>query len=249
MNNNKQTYVWGIPTRLFHWLLFISLVGAYIAEEESLTVHVALGYSAGILISFRFLWGMIGPRYSHFRDFPVGMKSIIEFLKRIGKPTDNYTGHNPPASLVMLGIMIMVIFVAATGSATLAQEGGIGLLKSFNLPSDIEFKELHESCVQILIGLVVFHLLGIILDLFLHKSNSALKSIFSGYKTGVNSEDIKLNLFQKFFAFSWFIVPAIALFVTITGPPIQLNEHEGKGESTEMNDAQGNDDESDNEDD
>ena len=245
MQNKTRTYVWAIPTRLFHWLLFISLVGAYIAQEENLTLHVALGYSAGILIAFRFLWGIIGPRYSRFRDFPIGMKSIIIFFKSIGKSNENFTGHNPPASLVMLGIMIMVIFVAVTGSATLAQEGGLGLLKSFNLPSNIEFKDIHEACVQILILLVVIHLLGITLDLFLHKSNSALKSIFSGYKTGVNKEDIKLNMFQKIFAISWFIFPVIAFYITITGPPIQLNENGHKEDPTEMNDIQGDEDESD----
>lgn len=249
MKDNKQTYVWGIPTRMFHWLLLISLVGAYIAEEENLTVHVALGYSAGILVVFRFLWGIIGPRYSHFSDFPIGFKSIIEFTRRIGKSDSQYAGHNPPASLIMLGILAMVIIVALTGSATLAQEGGMGILKSFNLPANVEFKEIHEVSVQILIGMVIIHLSGIMLDLFLHKSNSALKSMFTGYKTGVSTEDIKLNVFQKLFAFGWLLAPAIAFYLTITGPAVQLDENESKSKSTKLKDNKGDSEKSDDDDD
>jgi cytochrome b len=78
-------------------MLAISLVGAYIVEEDFITLHVAFGYTAGILILFRLIWGIAGPKYSHFRDFPMGVKSITGFIKGFGKPGNVYAGHNPPS--------------------------------------------------------------------------------------------------------------------------------------------------------
>jgi cytochrome b len=239
MKKEASTYVWGIPTRLFHWMLVVSLVGAYIAEEDYLTLHVALGYTAGILILFRLIWGLIGPRYSHFRDFPVGVKSFTAFFKGFGKPVNVYAGHNPPASLVMLGIMFIVALVAFSGMMTLSQEGGQGPLKSLTLPAGIEFKEVHEFWVQVLIGLAILHLVGLIADLIIHKSASVLKSMFTGYKTGVEAENAEMNGFQKFFSFVWIVAPLVAFYLTITGPPVQLKDDEGEDGSTEMVDDDG----------
>lgn len=242
MENKIRTYVWGIPTRLFHWMLVVSLVGAYIAEDDFLTLHVSFGYAAGLLIIMRLCWGLIGPQYSHFRDFPIRIHSIVGFLKGLGKSDKVYTGHNPLASLVMLGIMLMVVFVVFTGLLTLNQEGGQGLLKSFTLPAGIEFKEVHEACVQILIGLAILHLLGIISDLIIHKSASVLKSMFTGYKSGIAAKDAELNIFQKIFSVVWIAAPLLAFYLTATGPPLQLKEEEGEGESTEMYDNEGDED-------
>lgn len=234
MEKETKTYVWGIPTRLFHWMLLISLVGAYIAEEDFLTMHVSFGYTAGILIFFRLIWGLIGPKYSHFRDFPISVKSILDFTQNLGKPGNVYAGHNPFASIVMLGIMLMVVLVVISGMLTLNQEGGQGLLKSLTLPTGIEFKEVHEVFVQILIGLVILHLIGLITDLIIHKSPVVLKSMFTGYKSGVEAEDSKMNGFQKLFSVIWIVAPLVAFYATISGPPIQLKDEDKENESTEM---------------
>jgi len=243
MENKTRTYVWGIPTRLFHWMLVVSLIGAYIAEDGFLTLHVALGYAAGLLIVMRLCWGLIGPKYSHFRDFPIRINSIVSFLKGLGKSDKVYTGHNPLASLVMLGIMLMVVFVVFSGLLTLNQEGGQGLLRSFTLPAGIEFKEVHEVCVQILIGLTILHLIGIISDLIIHKSASVLKSMFTGYKSGIAAKDAELNTFQKIFSVVWIVAPLLAFYLTATGPPLQLKEEDGEGESTELYENESDEDE------
>jgi cytochrome b len=215
-------------------MMVISLVGAYITEDDFLTLHVAFGYSAGILIIFRLIWGLIGPKYSHFSDFPMGIKSIVGFIQKMGKSGNVCAGHNPLASLVMLGIMFMVILVALTGTLALNQEGGQGLLKSFTLPIGIKFKEIHEVCVQILIGLTILHLLGLIADLIMHKSPGVLRSIFTGYKSGVEAEDSKMNGFQKLFSAVWIVAPLFAFYTTFTGPPVQLENEDKENGSNEM---------------
>ena len=69
-----KTYIWSLPTRFAHWLVFLALVIAYFlgGEEEYINAHTALGYLAGILILFRIAWGIVGPRYSSSAIFRLG---------------------------------------------------------------------------------------------------------------------------------------------------------------------------------
>lgn len=233
MKSESKTYVWGVPTRLFHWLLVISLAGAYIAVENNITAHVALGYMAGLLMIFRLIWGLVGPAYVRFRDFPVGVRSIKQFLSDIRGNGQKHAGHNPAASLVMIGIMLMVVMVVFSGLMTLSQEGGQGVFKSVGVPAGIEFKEVHEFWVQVLIALTVLHLIGLIVDTILHPQTGTLKSMFSGYKTGISGENASMSGFQKFFSFVWIAAPLLAFILTITGPPVILNEGEEESQSTE----------------
>lgn len=223
MKNDVRTYIWGLPTRAFHWLLVISLTGAYIAEEANLTVHVAFGYMAGILIIFRLIWGLTGPVYARFADFPIGIKSITGYLTGIRRNGNKYAGHNPLASLVMLAIMVNVLLVIFTGMMTLGQEGGQGLFKTAATQSGIEFKEVHEFWVQVLIALVVAHLAGLIADTVLHPGTGTWLSMFSGYKKRMEARNSSMNMFQKIFSFVWIIAPLVAFFLTINGPAVTLN--------------------------
>ena len=53
----SRILVWDLPLRVFHWLLAISFVGAFLtAESERVRdVHVVLGYTVLGLLAFRLL--------------------------------------------------------------------------------------------------------------------------------------------------------------------------------------------------
>ena len=55
-----------LPMRLFHTIMAISFLGAYItAESERFRLlHMSLGYTLFALVIFRILWGILGPRQS-----------------------------------------------------------------------------------------------------------------------------------------------------------------------------------------
>jgi len=236
--NTSKTYIWTIPTRIFHWMLVVSLVGAYIAEEDFITTHVAFGYSAGALIIFRLLWGIVGPMHSRFSDFPMGIGSLRKFASSFTGHSKPYAGHNPAASWVMLAIIIDALLLVCSGLLTLAQEGQQGLFANLPLAAGIEFKELHEVFFQSMVVLVIAHLAGLVVDFIWHKSQSALTSMFTGYKNGVDGHDVKLNGFQKLLAFFGVAVPLAAFLTILSGPPVLLNE-KGEGEKTETPGNQG----------
>ncbi len=196
-----KTYIWSLPTRIFHWLLVIGMVAAYIlsGEEELLNFHSSVGYMVGILIIFRIIWGFVGPKYSRFSDFPIGVNSLKKFAANMKESKSQSPGHNPAASVVMLGIIIFSLIIVVSGILLLASEGqGLFAFVQTGLSED-SLKEIHEIAVNILIGLVIAHLLGNIVDFIFNKKAGTLLSIFTGYKN-IDAEGIKLNSFQKIVA-------------------------------------------------
>lgn len=219
----KNTFIWGIPVRIFHWLMVISLVIAYaIAGDDFLVLHVSFGYFVGVLVLFRIIYGFIGPKYANFNDFPVSPKSISSFIKSKGKDKI-YFGHNPLASLVMLLIFCSVLLVVVTGTLNLAAEGQ-GFIQINGLNDDL-VEELHELAVYLLMALVVMHLLGLIVDSRLHPKHETTLSIFTGYKQ-VDAENSKSNLFQNIFSFLWILIAVITFFYVINSNKIKTEEKE-----------------------
>ncbi len=228
-----KTYIWSLPTRLFHWLLVAGMVAAYLLgeEEELLSVHSAVGYAVGILIVFRIIWGIAGPKYSRFRDFPVGISSLKSFISDMKGSKNQSPGHNPAASLIMLGIILFTLLIVVSGTLLLASEGQ-GFFSSFSIGmSSDSLKEVHEIAVYIVIGLVIVHLLGNLVDFIFHKETGTLQSIFTGYKN-IEGESVKLTSFQKILAAIGIILALAIIPYTLLNqkidPKNEGSEQQGK---------------------
>jgi cytochrome b len=192
-----KTFIWTWPTRLFHWLLVISLLVAYFVsdKEGKLQVHLLAGYWVASLVLFRLIWGFIGPLYAQFRHLPLDTDLTLKAQQK-GKKI--YAGHNPIASLVMLGMLGMLLLIILTGVFTyLESKDQLGV---FSMGLDKEaFHAFHEFLVNFFIGLVIFHLLGVFIDLINNKKAAALPSIFTGYKY-INEHPAVLKQWQNWFA-------------------------------------------------
>ena len=56
--------VWDLPTRVFHWALAVTVIGAAgCAWADVMVWHVRLGFLALTLLAFRLLWGVVGGRW------------------------------------------------------------------------------------------------------------------------------------------------------------------------------------------
>lgn len=239
-----KTYIWSLPTRIFHWLLVIGLVTAYILGEEEglLNMHTAVGYSVGILIIFRIIWGIAGPKYSRFRDFPVGLKAFKSFITDMNQSKSKSAGHNPAASVVMLGILLMCLMIVISGALLLASQGQ-GFFSSLRVGlTEDSLKEIHEIAVNVIIGLVILHLLGNLVDFIFNRKTGTLSSIFTGYKN-VKGEGIRLNSSQVIIAVLW-ILAALAIF-----PYILSNQKISNKADIQEQQVPGNDEDSEHEND
>jgi cytochrome b len=185
---------------------------AYVFSDwkGELATHVFAGYCVALLIVFRIIWGFIGPLYSKFKHLPLhGDFTMRREIKR----TKVFAGHNPNASLVLLGMLVMLVFIVLTGLFTFLEANG--KLGVFAMGLDEEaFKSFHAFLVNFFIGLIVMHLLGVTLDFFTMKNQSALKSIFTGYKN-IDATPAHLHVLQIWFTIAYYVcatVVAIILF-------------------------------------
>ncbi|MDD3765282.1 MAG: cytochrome b/b6 domain-containing protein [Nevskiales bacterium] len=178
--STTRILVWDIPTRVFHWLLAISFAGAYItAESESWRlVHVTLGYSFAGLILFRLVWGLIGTRHARFSDFAFGPKRVVAYLRSLlSREPEHHVGHNPAGSWAIYAILLLGLGIGASGYALYNDIGGEA------------FEEIHEVLGNLVLGIVVIHVAGVLISSFLHRENLP-RSMVTGYKDGEASQAI-----------------------------------------------------------
>jgi Ni/Fe-hydrogenase 1 B-type cytochrome subunit len=128
--------VWDAPTRWFHWInalsvLGLMLVGILILFSGSLgisaagrvtvkTIHVWLGYVMTLNLMWRFVWAFLGNRYARWRavlpggpGFPRVLEAYVTaFLA--GHPR-HYLGHNPAGRVAVAIILLLLVVQAVTG--------------------------------------------------------------------------------------------------------------------------------------
>ena len=205
----KKSYIWSLPTRVFHALFVLFITIAFLsAEDEWLNFHAVIGYGVLILVIFRLFWGIFGPKYSLFRDFPFGKTNIKDFFNHLFEEKLKYVGHNPVASYVMISMLVVAILVVITGALAFGIQEGKGIFSFLNTPlfKKMElFGEFHGFFSGIFIALIVAHVGGVLVDKLLHKKQETLTSIVNGYKITDENESIKLNIYQKMFSLLMFI--------------------------------------------
>jgi cytochrome b len=193
-------------------VVYIVLVFVTSEEENLLDYHAAFGYGIVILILFRVVWGFMGPRYSRFSQWPLSIKEAIGFILTLTNPKKYYPGHNPAASFVMLGIILVIFLASISGVLAYGIQEGKGFFAWLNgtFFKEMElFKETHELFSTLLLLLVGAHLGGIVVDYLLHKKSGTLYSIFSGYKN-IDTPSATLTVMQKFVA-SLFLASALLM--------------------------------------
>lgn len=221
-----KTLIWAWPTRAFHWLLAVGFASAYVLGDfdDYRQFHFAFGSMVGVLIAMRHIYGLIGPRFSRFSQFPIGFKNQIEFIKSMFSDETKYHGHNPMASMVMLGIFILGILTSLSGYLMYLSES-----QSYTFIVGSKFlEEAHEIFANIFLGLVIFHLVGVLIDLLIHGKNGAFGSIFNGYKN-IETKPATTNLLQQLFGIIWIIAAIVFFYLAFNLQP--LNKENNRSEN------------------
>ncbi|PHR73484.1 MAG: cytochrome B [Arcobacter sp.] len=210
-----KTYIWSLPTRIFHCCLVLFIVITYISgDDDYLKIHSVFGYGIGVLILFRLLWGKMGPKYSNFKDFNFSFKKAFSYSLDIFLKKDNkiYAGHNPAASFVLYFLLITIGFVVLSGLLALGEEPNKGYFKFLNTSI---FEDIHEIIANFMLIIIAVHISGVLLDRYLHKEHGTLKSILFGYKN-VEEENVVLTLKQKIVSFLFLCLMLFIMYLTAT---------------------------------
>ncbi|MCK5425256.1 MAG: cytochrome b/b6 domain-containing protein [Emcibacter sp.] len=136
-DQHYQSYqVWDLPTRLFHWLNVICLLGLIavgtailwagalgLASEGKIllkSIHVYFGYVFAVNLLIRLIWAFMGNRHARWRGFLPFSKGYMGKLKSYmaaekSAAPEYYLGHNPKGKLAVTALFILLLTMAVTG--------------------------------------------------------------------------------------------------------------------------------------
>lgn len=158
----RKIPVWDLPVRLFHWLLVLLVVGAFITGLKGgnlIDWHGYIGIAIIGLVVFRIIWGFVGSTYARFVNFLPCPKKIIAYLKGQW----HGVGHNPLGSLSVYALLGLMIFQAGTGlfaNDDVAFEGPLYTLISRSTSDWLT--TLHRYGMWLIVFMVSFHVLAIL---------------------------------------------------------------------------------------
>lgn len=180
-----KTFVYDIPTRLFHWLFaflfLISFIIAKLVDDGSMVFicHMFSGFLLMGLALWRIIWSIIGSQYSKFSSLELAPKELKNYFLGTLKGSDKrWIGHNPASSWILVITIILALALGLTG---------YGMVSGYKH----ELEDFHELLANIFIIVVILHIAGIVVHSIRFRDRIAL-SMISGYKN-INSPDEKIK--------------------------------------------------------
>ena len=194
--------VWDPFVRIAHWAIALGFFAAYLTEA-SRQVHIWAGYVVGLLVITRVAWGFIGTRHARFADFVTGPVTASRYLWDLMRGrAKRYIGHSPAGGAMVIALLVSPVATVATGLIGYAEEGRGPLAPLYAQTSSASaqtitgeedkgdrrrdestLSEIHGAIANVTLGLVVFHILGVILASFMHQENLA-RAMVTGRKRG-----------------------------------------------------------------
>mgnify|MGYP001040948195 FL=1 len=175
--NLQPVRVWDLPTRLFHWLLALTIAGSVLSAKiggNAMVWHFRFGYVVFTLLAFRLLWGLVGGRWSRFASFVYTPGTVWRFLRgeqRAGEHLD--VGHNPLNSFSVFAMLAVLAAQVGTGLVADDEIANLGPLNRFvSSDTGLAATGWHKQWGEwLVLGLVTLHLAAIFFYLLRRKTN------------------------------------------------------------------------------
>jgi len=157
--------VWDLPTRVFHWLLALSVVGMVITAKLGgnwMLWHLRLGHVVLALLLFRLAWGLVGGHWSRFTTFIYSPTTLLRYL-RGQAPVHHRVGHSPLGALAVFALLGALLLQVATGLGSDDEIAFVGPLVRYLDGSTVaQATAYHKHLGQwLVLALVALHLLAI----------------------------------------------------------------------------------------
>jgi cytochrome b len=166
----KSIRVWDLPTRIFHWLFALTIIGSIITIQlGEQQLHAYCGYTALILIFFRIIWGFIGPFHIRFVNFIPTWSKLRAYFQ--GIPFGGL-GHNPLGALSVIALIFIPLIQGLTGlfiDDDIAFTGPLSKFISNDLVSTLS--SMHRINSNLIYGVITLHVVAILYYLIFKRKN------------------------------------------------------------------------------
>ena len=176
MSSPRKVLVWDLPTRLFHWLLVVLVITAYVSVKiggNAMRLHMLSGYAVLALLLFRLVWGFIGGWHARFSSFISGPRAIIAYLgQMMKKDGKKHLGHNPLGGWSVVFMLIALLVQTGTGLFANDEIATTGPLADRVAEStSLLLTRIHRINEWVIIALVATHFAAILFYFFYKKDN------------------------------------------------------------------------------
>ncbi|WP_173865162.1 cytochrome b/b6 domain-containing protein [Thiohalocapsa sp. ML1] len=198
--------VWDLPTRLFHWLLFLAVAAALWTGWVGgswIDWHARLGLLVLGLLVFRIIWGFLGSTYARFAQFAPTPGRVLAYLRGRWRGE----GHNPLGALSVFALLGVLTWQAVSGlfsNDDIAFKAPLASLVSSDTSTWLS--GLHRQGLWIILGLVALHLAAI--AVYALRGKNLVKPMLVGWK-----EADDLNIKSAKGGKLWALLLALALAV------------------------------------
>lgn len=211
---NTTLKVWDLPLRLFHWLLVITLVVAYLSirtEWLETSWHLVTGCMVTFLVVFRVLWGFIGYQSARFSQFFPTPGRLLRYFRQ---PWHGI-GHTPTAGLSVIAMLVVLLGMVMTGvfaNDDISLQGP--LAEYVDEDWSDAMSDWHGLLFNVLLALVACHLAAIIYYRVFKKDNLVTPMI-TGRKTLKHLPTLTTSALQpKHYAFRLLLSVLVASLLT-----------------------------------
>lgn len=144
--------------------------------------HFRLGYVALSLLLFRLVWGVLGGRWSRFRQFLYSPFTLWRYLRGQGDAA-LHAGHNPLGALSVFALLLFLLVQVASGLVSDDEIASAGPLTAWVSAEWVSLATHYHRQIgkAILIGLVVLHV-GAILYHLVRKHDNLIRPMLHGDK-------------------------------------------------------------------
>ncbi|MDQ2734215.1 MAG: cytochrome b/b6 domain-containing protein [Pseudomonadota bacterium] len=179
----KSIRVWHLPTRIFHWLLALLVIGSIVSARiggGARTWHMRSGYFIFTLLAFR----LVGGRWSRFATFIYAPSVSLRYLRGASLPHEHHhVGHNPLGAwsvFALLGVLAVQVATGLVADDEISSNGP--LLKYVSSATSSTATHWHKNFGQwIIVALVVLHV-GAIAFYWLKRRQNLVAPMLHGDK-------------------------------------------------------------------
>jgi len=115
----QSRLVWDLPVRLFHWVLVVAVIGAFVTNRLGVAYfeyHLWCGYTVLVAVAFRVFWGVFGTRHALFVNFVRGPREVWRYGRALLRGRETvYAGHNPLGGLMVVALLAALGVQAVSG--------------------------------------------------------------------------------------------------------------------------------------
>ncbi len=185
----EQRKIWDPLIRIWHWLLLITVTAGWLLGQyrdfDTIDYHMYLGYSTGVLLLIRILWGFAGPPPVRFSALAVTPADLIAYLRDLpSRSPSGMSGHNPVGALSAIAILVALATQVITGLFSeddgLFSQGPLAYWVSDSMRGAIG--HIHHVCARVILFLVGLHVAAILFYLVWKREN-LIKPMITGWKT------------------------------------------------------------------